>query len=354
MTTAVGRESGHPSGTDELLELTRQIREKGLLKKQQGYYWLKIVFTLALLGLSVAFIVIFDSLWLHLLNALFLSLVFGQLGFLGHDAGHRQVFVSNRWNHMLGLGVSFLLGMERTWWVDKHNRHHSNPNEVGKDPDIDIPILAFSEEDAMSKRGFYRFMVKYQPYFFFLLLSLDGGFGLRLAGVQFMFGNKLRYPVAEPLFMAGHFVVYFALLFLVMPPLHAVLFIVVHQLVFGFYMGFVFAPNHKGMPIVDSEDQTSFFRRQAITSRNIRPNRIIDFMYGGLNYQIEHHLYPNMPRNQLGQARRVVKRFCQTRGIPYHETGVISAQIEIVTFLNRVSAPLRGGPRMEPDPAGGV
>ena len=354
MTTAVGREIVHPSGTDELLELTRQIREKGLLKKQQGYYWLKIVFTLALLGLSVTFIVIFDSLWLHLLNALLLSLVFGQLGFLGHDSGHRQVFVSNHWNHMLGLGVSFLLGMERTWWVDKHNRHHSNPNEVGKDPDIDIPILAFSEEDAMSKRGFYRFMVKYQPYFFFLLLSLDGGFGLRLAGVQFMFRNKLRYPVAEPLLMAGHFVVYFALLFLLMPPLHAALFILVHQLVFGFYMGFVFAPNHKGMPIVNSEDQTSYLRRQAITSRNIRPNRVIDFMYGGLNYQIEHHLYPNMPRNQLGQARRVVKRFCQTRGIPYHETGVISSQIEIVTFLNRVSAPLRGGPRMEPDPAGGV
>ena len=341
MTTTVNAQGEQISGTDEYLELTREIRKEGLLDKQPLYYWIKILSTVGSLALSVTFMAVIDSLWLHLLNAVFMAVIFAQLGFLGHDSGHRQVFASARWNDMLGLAVSFLLGMERTWWVEKHNRHHSNPNQTGMDPDLDIPILAFSEEEAMGKRGFYRFVVKYQPFFFFVMLSLEGGIGLRLAGVQFLFSNKVKYPVVEPMLMAGHFVAYLGLVFLLMPAWHGVFFIVVHQVLFGLYMGSVFAPNHKGMPILDRDDQTSYLRRQAITSRNINPNPVVDFVYGGLNYQIEHHLYPNMPRNRLGAARKLVREFCRTRGVPYYETGVIRSQREILGFLYRVSAPLR-------------
>ncbi len=341
MTTTVNAQGEQTSGTGEYLELTRQIRQEGLLDKQPLYYWMKILSTVGLLALSITFMAVIDTLWLHLLNAVFLAAVFAQLAFLGHDSGHRQVFASGRWNDMMGLAVAFLLGMERTWWVEKHNRHHSNPNQTGMDPDIDIPVLAFSEEEAMEKRGFYRFLVKYQPFLFFPMLSMEGMFGLRLAGIQYLMHNKVKYPVVEPLLMAGHFVAYLGLVFLLMPPWQGALFILAHQLLFGLHMGLVFAPNHKGMPILDEKDQTSYLRRQAITSRNIKPNPLIDFIYGGLNYQIEHHLYPNMPRNRLNEARRIVRAFCRSRGVPYHETGVVRSQREILGFLHRVSAPLR-------------
>ena len=326
-------------------QLRRLIKEAGLLDKQPAYYALKIVFTLALLVSGFTFLVLVDNLWLQLLDAVFLALVFGQLGFIGHDAGHRQIFDSTRRNDMVGLAVAFLLGMVRTWWVDKHNRHHSFPNEPGRDPDLDIPVLAFDEDEALGKRGVYRLIVKYQSYLFFPMLCFEGGVGLRLAGVQFMLRRKLKYPAAERMLMAAHFALYFGFLFYLLSPWHAALFIVVHQVLFGLYMGGVFAPNHKGMPILDKDTSMDYLRRQVVTARNIEPHPVTDFCYGGLNYQIEHHLFPDMPRNRLGKARKIVKAYCQDRGISYRETSTLGSQLEILGYFHRTSAPLRGRPR---------
>lgn len=327
--------------SSEYAELKQLVQERGLLGKQTRHYAGNVFLTLVLLGLALAFLAVANALWLQLLDAVFLAIVFARIAFLGHDAGHRQIFRSNRWNDMAGLVVCFVLGMERTWWVEKHNRHHSNPNQSGLDPDIDIPVLAFTEQEALGKRGLYRFLVRNQAYFFYPLLCLEGGIGLRLAGLQYMLHNKLKYPVVEPLLMVGHFAAYLGLLFWLLEPWHAGLFIAIHQLLFGLHMGSAFAPNHKGMPILDATSRMDYLRQQALTARNIKPNRVVDFLYGGLNYQIEHHLFPNMPRNKLSEARKIVKEFCQARSIPYHETGVMRSQREILGYLRRVSAPLR-------------
>jgi fatty acid desaturase len=121
----------------------------------------------------------------------------------------------------------------------------------------------------------------------------------------------------------------------------ALLFIVVHQALFGLYMGLVFAPNHKGMQLLDDESQLDFVRRQVLTSRDVKGHAVTDFLYGGLNYQIEHHLFPSMPRNKLKEAQTIVRAFCEARSIPYRETGALQSNREILQYLHRVSAPLR-------------
>ena len=310
------------------------------MEKQLAYYTLKIISTLCLLALGLALLVFSDSLWLLLLGAVFMALVFGQMGLIGHDAGHRQIFRSVRNNEIIGLIISLLIASPRTWWIDKHNRHHNNPNDLDRDPDTFVPVVAFSEEQALERKGFYGFIVKYQSYFFFPMLCLEG-LGLRLASAQYMLRKKLKYPVLEPTFMAAHVIVYLGLAFYFLSPWHAVLFIVVHQAAFGLYMGLVFAPNHKGMPIMEKDSKMGFLRRQVITARNVRPNPLTDFLYGGLNHQIEHHLFPSMPRSKLGEARKIVKAFCHARSIPYHETSVLRSQLEIVRYLHQVSSPLR-------------
>ena len=335
------KEVAQPVQTNEYAELKRLIKDKGLLGKQPLYYAYKIPLALGLLALSLAFLFIVDSLWLQLLNAAFMAFAFGQIGFIGHDVGHRQIFHSTRRNDITGLVVSFLLGLDRSWWVDKHNEHHSNPNDLDLDPDIDIPIIAFSEEQSRSKRGLARLIVKYQSHFFYPILCLEG-LGLRLASVRYLLRTKVKYPVAEPLCMAAHFVLYFGLLFYLLSAWHAVLFILVHQALFGLYVGSVFAPNHKGMLIVSKGSQMDFLRRQVLTARNVKSHPFTDFWYGGLNYQIEHHLFPNMPRNKLKEAQKVVKDFCQTRSIAYHETSMLQSQREILQYLHQVSASLRG------------
>src|ERR671915_1143560 len=135
-------------------ELRRLIKERGLLDKQPAYYASKILLTLVMLILSIILLVIVDNFWLQLVNAAFLAFVFGQIGYVGHDAGHRAVCRSIRGNTIIGLSVSFLIGLSRTWWVTQHNQHHSTPNDLDLDPHTALPLLVFSEDAAArGKRG---------------------------------------------------------------------------------------------------------------------------------------------------------------------------------------------------------
>ncbi len=115
---------------DDYTRLRRLVKQAGLLEKQPAYYARKFVLTLTLLGAGLTFLALVDTLWLQLVDAVLLAFVWAQVAFLGHDAGHRQIFKSTRRNDIVGLGIAFLLGMVRTWWVDKHNRHHSYPNDA--------------------------------------------------------------------------------------------------------------------------------------------------------------------------------------------------------------------------------
>jgi fatty acid desaturase len=118
-------------------------------------------------------------------------------------------------------------------------------------------------------------------------------------------------------------------------------FAVVHQALFGLYMGSVFAPNHKGMLTLDKDTQMDFLHQQVLTSRNVVSHPFIDFWYGGLNYQIEHHLFPGLPRNKLRDAQKIIRPFCDKHQISYHETGFFESYKEILQYLGEVSAPLR-------------
>jgi fatty acid desaturase len=241
---------------------------------------------------------------------------------------------------MVGLTINLLLGLSRSWWVDTHNQHHITPNDLDLDPHTALPMFAFSEEQARGKRGILRLLVRYQSFYFFPILLLEG-IGAKAASVQYLLRQETKYRAAEALFMALHLVLYLGLLFYVLSVWQAVLFIVVHQALLGLHMGLVFAPNHKGMPLLDKESQLDFLRRQVLTSRDVKAHPLTDFLYGGLNYQIEHHLFPSMPRNKLREAQPIVRAFCKAHSIPYRESGALQSQREILQYLHRVSAPLR-------------
>ncbi len=333
--------SSRNEGNKEYLQLRRRIAGKGLLERQYPYYAVKIAATLAMLALGLAVIAVFDQLWVQMLNAVFMAMVFGQFGFIGHDSGHRQIFRSARNNDLVMLLAGLVTGMAPSWWQDKHNTHHRNPNQLDLDGDIEVSVFAFTEEQALQTRGFLRFLVKYQAFFFYPMLLLTS---LSLLGGSLAYlarRERVRYPVAEVTAVVAGVGLYLALLFFFLPPWQAALFIVVHRALAGLYMGSVFAPNHKGMPVLSPEAKLDYLRQQVLTARDVLPNPVIDFAYGGLNYQIEHHLFPNMPRNRLKEAREVVKTFCQERVIPYHETGFWQSQREILGYMHEASAPLR-------------
>ena len=329
------------AGGKEYLHLRRLVAERGLLDRQYLYYGLSVSGSLAALFLGIAIVIVFDQFWVQLLNAVFLAVIFAQFGFIGHDSGHRQIFRSGFNNDLVMLLAGLVTGMTPSWWQDKHGAHHRNPNQLGFDGDIDVSVFVFTAEQALESRGPLRLIVRYQAFLFYPMLLLTS-LSLLGGGLAYLVRReRVKYPVAEITAVVAGMALYLAVLFLFLPPWQAAVFIVVHRALAGLHMGSVFAPNHKGMPVLDPGTRLDYLRQQALTSRDVIPNPVIDFAYGGLNYQIEHHLFPNMPRNRLKDAREVVRTFCNERGISYHETGFWRSQREILGYLHEVSAPLR-------------
>jgi fatty acid desaturase len=337
----VGQAVALPAGGGSYAELKRIIREHGLLDRRPVRALLRLVLVDLLVVLSVGILLGVHVFWLQCLNALLLAFVSAQLGFNGHDAGHRQNFGSTWKNDVVGLiHGNLLIAMSFSWWMDKHNRHHSHPNELDADPDIAIPFLRFTQEHARRTRGAARFLAAHQAVFFFPLLTLTT-LGLQLNSVEFLLRGKARYPKTEALLLALHYVGYVGLLLVALPPWQALVFLLIHKLAMGLYLGSTFAPNHKGMQLLESGSRMDFLRRQVVTSRNVRATVFNDMWYGGLNYQIEHHLFPAMPRANLGKAQRITRAYCVAHGIAYHATGVRQSYREILAYLHAVGAPLR-------------
>jgi fatty acid desaturase len=325
----------------EYTQLSRQIKQAGLLERRRGWYATKIGINLLLLASGwVAFAALGES-WWQLVTAAYLAIVFTQLAFVGHDAGHRQLFRSRHANDLAGLlHANLLVGISFDWWVGKHNRHHSNPNHEDLDPDISITALAFTVDQASAKHGLVRLIARYQGWLFFPLLLLEAAH-LHLASSKAILRGSGRANAVEGLLLLAHVAGYVTALVLVLSPLQAVAFIVVQQGLFGLYLGCAFAPNHKGMPILTDADELDFLRRQVLTSRNVRGSWLVDLVLGGLNYQIEHHLFPNMPRPNLRRAQPLVRAFCQHHGLDYTEASLFGSYAEAVRHLHTVASPLR-------------
>ncbi len=322
----------------QFTELRKIINQKGLLNKQPAYYTYKILLNLGFLATGLILLMVIDNIWLQSVNAVFMGFVFTQIGFMGHDSGHRQIFHGARKNDMIGLIVgNLLIGISYGWWYDYHNAHHGNPNQPDLDPDIKIAPLAFYEEQARGKRGLTRFIVKYQGYLYFPLILFEG-LSKRVSSIRYLLTEQSRYRMVESVLLLAHYSIYLGLLFSLLGGWQALVFIAINQAIFGLYMGSVFAPNHKGMPILESDHKLDYLHMQVITARNITAHPITDFIYGGLNYQIEHHLFPSLPRNKLREAQEVIKSFCQKHSISYHETSVLQSYREILGHFHEISA----------------
>ena len=270
--------------------LSRQVRQAGLLAPRPRYYGWKITLTATALALGWSVFALVGDSWWQLGVAGFLAVIFGQIGFLGHDAGHRQVFATRRANYVLGVLCGNLgVGLSYGWWTGKHSRHHAHPNTEDVDPDVMIGPLAFSGARARASRGVQRLLFRYQAYLLVPMLFLEA-VSLHAASIGALIRQASRPGTSqqgsgrhwawEAVLLAAHVTGYLCALCLVLSPLRAVLFVLVQQGLFGFYLGCSFAPNHKGMPVLAATDKTDFLRRQVLTSRNVRGGRLTDFALG--------------------------------------------------------------------------
>jgi fatty acid desaturase len=324
------------AGGSDYARLSRAVRAAGLMDRRTGNYAWRIAVTVVLLAAGWAVFVLAGNSWWQLAVAVFLAVMFTQVAFLGHDAGHRQICASRRVSYILGIVLGNLgIGLSFGWWVAKHNRHHANPNTEDADPDIMLRALAMTPGQAAASRGVPRMVYRRQAFLFFPMLAGEA-FSVHAASIRALSSRASRHRPAEAALLAAHLAAYLTVVFLVLSPVKAVVFIVIQQGLFGVYLGASFAPNHKGMPVLRQQDNHDFLRRQVLTSRNIRGGWLTDLALGGLNYQIEHHLFPSMPRPNLRKSQPLIQEFCQQHALPYAQTSLIDSYAQALRYLHTV------------------
>ncbi len=323
--------------TNDYSVLARVVRESGLLRRRYGYYWTRLLLTVAAFAAVWAGVVLVGPTWWQLALAAAMAVVLAQLAFLGHDSAHRQIFRSRAWNDWTArVLANAFVGLSHAWWTAKHDAHHTAPNQEGHDPDISPGVIAFTPAVMATRRGWRRWFARRQGWFFLPLLTLEG-LNLHVKSVRTVLGpGRVPHRWVEAPLLVTRLVAYVAVLAVLLPPTIAGAFLAVQLAVFGVLLGGAFAPNHKGMPIVPATADVDFLRRQVLMSRNIRGNAAVDFLMGGLNRQVEHHLFPSMPRPNLKQVQPLVREHCSQLGVTYTEVGFFTSYRIVIGYLNDV------------------
>ncbi|CAN5198191.1 acyl-CoA desaturase [soil metagenome] len=332
---------GNP--VSEFSALLHTIRDAGLLRRRRGFY-IAMFATLVTLtaGAFVGFAMLHNS-WFILIIAGVLGILFTQFAFLAHEAGHRQVFESGKANEFSArILADFFVGISYSWWTNKHTRHHGNPNTDGKDPDIAPDFVVFQEKDAAAAKGIYAKLIRRQGWLFYPAMLLEG-LNLHQHAYRTLFskGKVDKRALSIVLIMVRN-VAYLSVVFYFLPLGMGFAFLGVQLAIFGLYMGSSFAPNHVGMPILPAESRVDFLRRQVLTSRNVSGGGFMNIFMGGLNFQVEHHLFPSMPRPHLRKASEIVREYCAVRDIPYTETNLAQAHAIVIAHMHTVGLAAAG------------
>jgi fatty acid desaturase len=246
-----------------------------------------------------------------------------QISLLVHDILHGQ---APRRYRFLRKPMSFLLGnifvgLSDDWWKPKHNAHHRNPNHIDKDPDITSFFFAVDPKQLVGRGSVERFFARHQHWLIFGLIPLQA---LSFRKASFIFLLTKKKGLTRSIGLTGlliHLVWYGAFLFL-LGVQGGILFAVVHQALFGFHNSLIFAPNHKGMPTRGPDDKSDSFSNQVDTSRNVEGGLLFWYISGGLDLQIEHHLFPWMSRFNLRMAQPIVEEYCAEVNTPYTSASI--------------------------------
>jgi fatty acid desaturase len=334
---APGPEAPQPP-TGAYAELVREVRERGLLRRRPGPYAAQaVVLVTALAAVVTTMLLRPDAWWLVALTPA-MAVITTQTSFLGHDIGHRQVARSAVRSRALGLLAGNLLsGLSYSWWVGKHNAHHAHPNDLARDPDVAVGALVWDADQARSRRGAAAWWTRHQAALFVPLLTLEA-VNLHVSSVRALLRPGARWRLAELTLLATHLLGYALLLVTTLTWGQALVFLALHKGLQGLYLGASFAPGHKGMPVLVADQARDPLLRQVLTSRDVRGGWWTDAVLGGLNYQIEHHLFPSMPRANLRHAQPVVRDFCARNHIPYAECSAYASYSAGLRHLRRVGS----------------
>jgi fatty acid desaturase len=268
-----------------------------------------------------------------------LALFLAQFAFVGHDAGHGSIGRGANVNRALGqLAMTLVTGLAFDEWIARHRRHHQYCQDEGRDPDMAVAcVVSLTAGSKRRKGALGRFLTRSQPVHIWLLSFLFGHSQRHLSQAAVL-ASPGRYRLDAALLLA-HFALWFGLpcLLLGVPLERALLAYLVPVTLLGPYLAAIFWVNHVGMPLVRQVERFSFFEHQVVTSRTIASPPALDWLFGGLNFQIEHHLFPQVPSRRLAALQAIVREHFARHRIAYHGVSWRDAVRSIASHLRAVA-----------------
>ncbi|KAJ3383196.1 hypothetical protein HDU92_004343 [Lobulomyces angularis] len=336
----------------DIEKLQNEFQKAGLFEASKIYYFFKVLFNISLWAAAVSILHIFGhNTYGVLISASILAIFWQQCGWLAHDFLHHQVFKNRTLNNYMGIFVGNICqGFSVSWWKNKHCTHHSMPNVHLIDTDIDtMPFLAWSEHaleffNDLTDKQAAKFLVSYQPILYFPILTL-ARLSWAFASIIYcittpstLFETNI-FLFVERFSLLMHWGWYLFISFYYLSPMMAIVYIFVSQAICGFLLAIVFSINHNGMPILDTKEasKVDFYEMQVMTGRDVTSNIFNDWFTGGLNYQIEHHIWPTLPRHNFHLVTEKVQSLCKKHNVPYHSTSLVNGVNEIIQRLDKIS-----------------
>lgn len=337
-TYAEPRLSSH-EGRALWLSMYRDVRDRRLMAPSLKRAVLRLGNLLALLAAAL-WLSWFAASWLEVAVACAaLALVLAQFTFVGHDAGHGSIFPRPAVNRAFGqLAMTLVAGLAFDEWIARHRAHHQFCQDEARDPDMAVAIVASLTVEAKRRKSTLgRFMTRYQAIHIWLFTLLFGHSQRHLSQATVL-RNPRRYRLDATMLLL-HFALWFGapcVLFEV-PFFIALLAYAIPVTLLGPYFAAIFWVNHVGMPLVRKAESFSFFEHQVVTSRTITNPPSWNWLFGGLNFQIEHHLFPQVPSYRLPAVQAIVREHFARHHVAYHGVPWREAVRLVATHLRRVA-----------------
>ncbi|KAM6204848.1 acyl-CoA (8-3)-desaturase-like [Sarcoramphus papa] len=317
-------------------ELRATVEKMGLLKPNQLFFFLHLAHILLLD--AAAWLILFyfgTSLMPFVVSLVVLTISQVQASWLQHDLGHLSVFTKTKWNHLLHKFVMcHLIGASAKWWTLLHSRHHAKPNCFQKDPDIDMhPFLftlgkKFSVELGIKKKKYMPYNHQHK-YFFITLPPLL--FPTYFHCHTFYIAYTKRYWV-DLAWMLTFYIRFFFTYGSLLEIKSLLAYYFIFRMLESSWFVWVSQMNHIPMDIY-YDNNLDWVSTQLQATCNVEQSLFNDWFTGHLNFQIEHHLFPTMPRHNYWKVAPLVKSLCAKHGIEYQCKPLLTAFADIVHSL---------------------
>lgn len=325
-------------------DFRKKLEDDGYFKRSLSYSITKFI-TCYLLAISGCVLAIYGH-WI--IGAILLGLGYQQFGWLAHDMAHHNFTSNRKWNNFLiymtgnvGLGISC------NWWKNRHNTHHAITNVLEKDPDTDnLPLFVWDESDLekVEPGSFAAYIVSYQHYYF-VPWTISLKLIWNLQSISFVLDPTLHNkPFLKSLnYEKFTLLLHWTLVLIVAlltPTWTAMLgFLFISESIGGAAIALIVFMNHYALDLHQPSNgkEISYFEMQVGGTRNINPGPIMNWLSGGLNLQIEHHLFPTMPRNNLLKIRPLVQKFSEDNGFKYETMTWFECLYEVECKLKKIA-----------------